>query len=226
VLRLETAWRTASSLANTAGLVDDVAQLLLDQAQMTTRVDQLRDTAIARALQDLEWDKVGHDLRERWKARVLQGSELLPITAEVISSRLGVMPPRSAGASLSLEAMATELNAAMRGIPFNQDLVPGAVRLVRDSLSQIRRSASQGAYSMGAIAAADVAAGLILHAGAQELWTDLPEFLTDPAVQRDDRSPAFERLAPDASEIPRDARERFKSAAQSWKPPIGSLKPD
>jgi hypothetical protein len=125
------------------------------------------------------------------------------------------MPPRSAGASLSLEAMATELNAAMRGIPFNQDLVPGAVRLVRDSLSQIRRSASQGAYSMGAIAAADVAAGLILHAGAQELWTDLAEFLTDPAVQRDDRSPAFERLAPDASEIPRDARERFKSAANS-----------
>jgi len=212
-LRLETAWRAAVSLANTSGRTNDVLQMLFNEVRSVGSNDDLRDRALARALADVEWNDVDAEVRQRWMDWLSLDSEILPTTVGVLSSRLGSATTFRRVHPLALDTIAVHINAAMRGARLDRMLVQEALALVRKSLSDIRRSAARGAYSGGGISPADLAAGLILYADAQELWIDLADFLTDPSVQRDDSSPAFERLAQENVNIPSDAKERFQVAA-------------
>jgi hypothetical protein len=212
-VRLETAWRTAVSLADTSGRMNDVAQMLFNEVQSVASKDELRDRAIARALADVEWDDVDADVRQRWINWLSLDSDILPTTVDVLSSSLGDATTPRRVAPLELGTVAIQVNAAMQGTMLDQNLVQEAVSLVRESLSDIRRSAAEGSYSGGGLSPADIAAGLILYAGAHELWADLVDFLTDSSVQRDDSAPAFERLARETTDIPVAARDRFQAAA-------------
>jgi hypothetical protein len=206
--RLETAWSTAASLANVAGRVNDVARLLLEEVISASVQDELRDAAVARALRVLSLNEMDEEVLATWKAALPQTRSLFPATAGVLESSV-LAPTSLAREPLDLDRIAVRLNATMNSVAFDSDVTGPAVALVRNLLSEMRASAAKGTYSMRTIAPADVAAGLILYAGAVQLWEDLVDFLLDPMVQRFDRSPAFERLIRDAEDIPSLVRDRI-----------------
>jgi hypothetical protein len=208
IIRVESAWRAAAALANAAGRVDDVAELLFSQITGIESADQLRDQAIARSAQLLEWDGVDAGLKERWADCLLENAQALPATVSVMAPVLGVGVIPSGNLRPDLDSIATRLNASMRGSPIEEDIIEAAIPLVRRAMSETRESAVRGSYSVGS-PTADIVAGLILYAGVDELWIDLAEFLTDTTVPRADRSPAFERLAREATEVPSAAKEHF-----------------
>lgn len=213
ILRIEIAWRAAASLANTAGQQNSIAELLYSEMVSVDGEDHLRDSAIARAVRNLEWDSVDQGIKARWRDWLIHNGEKMPATMSVAASIMtGVVTPTRDG-SLDFDNLATQLNAAMRGERVDPDIIETAIPLVREALVDTRESAARGVYSFGGIVVADIAAGLILYANVVELWVDLADFLNDTVVPRMHRSAAFERLANEAPELPPEARERFVDRA-------------
>jgi hypothetical protein len=89
-----------------------------------------------------------------------------------------------------------------------------SVPLIREELAKIRADAARGSYSMGGTSAAEIAAALVIFVGAEELWPELTDFLLDPAVDREDRTPAFERFARADVSLSDEVKDRFRGQAQ------------
>jgi hypothetical protein len=213
VLRKEAAWVTAAALGNACGATGEVAALLLDEAANEQEHDQLLDRALRRATAEVEWAEVPRNVQEAWLELLDTHAARLPSTAELVATRLG--RPAPAGISSSaMDGLVVGLNAALGGGPIDPELARDGVPLVREELARIRSDAAQGAYSLGGVSVAEVAAGLVLVVGADELWPDLADFLLDPAVQREDRTRPFERLARAELSLPEWVAVRFREHAQ------------
>lgn len=212
LLREEVAWATAAALANECGGTAEVAELLLRQAESVQREDQLHDQALARAVRALDWDDVTAPLRAAWAQVAETRAEVLGATAEAVSAALDLPVPPATDRS-DLDGVVRRLNALLRSGKPDPGLAARAVPVIRDHLMAIRGSAEQGTFSIGGVSEADVAVGLILHAGAVELWHELTAFLLDSAVQREDRSAALERLARSDAPLPEHVAMAFREAA-------------
>jgi hypothetical protein len=213
MLRKEVAWVAAAVLGNACGAVNEVAGLLLDEVAKEQADEQLLDWSLQRAAAELEWSGVSRPAQRAWIDFLEARAAALPGTAEAVLTRIGRPPPASVSAS-PLDKLIHQLNVALTGGPVDPALVRDGVPLIRDALATIRADAARGSYSIGGTSKADVAAGLALVAHADELWPDLTEFLVDPAVHREDRSRAFERLARSRATLPSDVADRFRRNAQ------------
>lgn len=214
VLRKEVAWQAAVALANVCAAAAEVAELLLEEARQVTEYDQLFDQALMRAAAEVEWAIVPQELHAAWEQLLNDRSSegILPATTEIVLARMG----RSIPAAISdtpVERVIHELNTAIRGGKEIVAVDAESRQQVREALVRIRSDASRGSYSFGGHSDADVAAGLIIYAGADDLWEEVTGFLLDPAVSRDDRTPAFERLARADLALPDDAVVRFRQHA-------------
>jgi hypothetical protein len=213
VLRKEVAWVAAAALGNACGAASEVANLLLDEAEKHRQEDELVDRGLRRALAEVEWGDVQPDVREAWTTFLRTRGADLSGTAEVLSIQIGSQAFAPVPLS-AMDSLARRLNAALGGEPLDPALGREGIPMVREALKKIRSEAAKGTYSISGISPADVAAGLILMAGAQELWPELTDFLLDSHVHREDRTPAFERLARADLSLPTDVIARFHARAQ------------
>jgi hypothetical protein len=213
VLRKEVAWVAAAALGNVCAAAGEVAEFLLGEAANESKDDQLLDGALLRAIAEVEWDVVPLRVQQAWAEFLGTRAGGLPGTAEVVFTRMGKQMPAPI-ASSEMDVAIHHLNAALRGGPVDTTLAQDSVPVVREALGRIRSDAASGKYSMGGASVADVAAGLLLVAGAVEVWPDLTDFLLDPAVQREDRTPAFERLARGNLALPEEVANRFREHGQ------------
>ncbi|MBJ6645151.1 hypothetical protein [Streptomyces sp. BSE7-9] len=223
VVRLEPAWLTASHLASVAGQDESVSDLLLDAAMAGRQGDELWDKAVGRALRNIDWENVSSTARSRWREFFGSNPSHMPATRSVFEAltRQEVVPEETA--LENLEAVADRVNSAIAGVAMSETEVAASIEIVRASLAGIREQASLGVWSFRFLDPADVAAALILFADAHDLWNDLCSFLTDPRVQRSDKSGALDRLAYGPTEIPKDveAALRRQGRALLETPPTG-----
>jgi hypothetical protein len=213
VLRKEVAWTAAAALGNACGAASEVAALLLEEAADGQQDDQLLDRALLRATAEIEWAEVPQKVQNAWLELLNSRNTALPGTAEVLFARLGQSPPPPVAPS-AMDALIHRLNLVIRGNPIDPALTRDGITLVREALASIRADAARGVYSWGGLSVAEVAAGLVIFAGADELWSELTDFMLDPAVDREDRTPAFERLARAEVSLPGEVKARFSEQAQ------------
>jgi hypothetical protein len=213
VLRKEAAWVAAAALGNACGAAGEVAELLLAEAAKMQQDDELLDRALRRATAEIEWAEVPQRFQEAWLKFLDARAAGLPGTAEALFTRLGQPAPAAVSPS-PVDRLIHGLNTALGGGPIDPALARDGVPLIREELARIRSDAAHGAHSLGGVSVADIAAGLVVVAGADGLWPDLVDFLLDPAVQRGDRTPAFERLARAELSLPEEVAARFREHAQ------------
>ncbi|MFC9956950.1 hypothetical protein ACFVIB_06275 [Streptomyces nigra] len=215
VVRLEPAWLAASHLASVAGEDESISDLLLDAAMARRQNDELWDKAVGRALRNLDWDNVSPSARSRWHEFFRSNPSHMPATRSVFEAFAQQEVTPEEAALGSLEAVANRVNSAIAGVQFSDAEVNASIETVRASLAGIREQANNGVWSFQFLDPADVAAGLIVFAGASALWDDLCSFLTDPQVQRSDKSGALDRLASAPVELPHRVEAALRRAGRS-----------
>jgi hypothetical protein len=212
-IRLQSAWRAAAALANTAGRMNEIAGRLLDESAKIN-ADQIRDRAVASAASLVEWNNVSLETKQLWRNYLLTNGDKAPIVLSVMAPILGKSAMAVKADHPSLDVIATWLNISLRGDAIDPQILDAAIPQVRNAMVETKEAAKRGSFSLGS-ATGDIAAALIIYAGAVELWPDLVGFLKDPAVSRVDRSPAFERLARDARDVPLEIRRELEIASDS-----------
>lgn len=210
IVRLEPAWNTASVLARVAGKDDQISILLLEEARLGRKDDELRDKAIGRSLRQLDWENISLESQAQWVAFLEEYPSLLPASRSVVE-RLSKQPfTRDRKELHGLDDVADRVNEAMAGRPMAAAELSRAVEIVEESLAGIRNSATRGSFGLRAIDPADVAAAMIIHASALNLWGDLADLLLDSNVQRSDKSSALDRLAFSSVALPPEIEEAFR----------------
>ncbi|MFI9190479.1 hypothetical protein ACIG0A_14410 [Streptomyces californicus] len=203
---IEDAWRTSARLANPAQQSSEVAEYLLRQAKSREESADRLDGALARAVQALNWDTVRPEVTAMWSAWLKSRGLRWPATAETAITSFGLEFDDSESLQ-DLDSVAVQLNSADRGNAMPPAVVRRSVELVTSALRDLITEARGQSYSMKFPAAADVAAALIVHSGA-DLWQDLALCLTEPRMHRNETDRAFERLAHERPPIT-DAAERI-----------------
>ncbi|MBD0424981.1 hypothetical protein H0H10_38410 [Streptomyces sp. TRM S81-3] len=215
VVRLESAWLTATRLANIAEEDDEIALLLLQAAQDEHQGDELWDKAVGRSLRNLNWENVSPQTKSRWNDFFRSNSSRMAASRSVFEALTSGHTLPEHAVLEDLEDVANRVNAAMGGAAMSDTEASASVEIVTQALASIRSEASRGRFSFRALDPADVAAALIIYADATMLWPTLSEFLVDQRVQRADKSGAFDRLSYSSAEVPPEVAEvfRLKSAA-------------
>jgi hypothetical protein len=215
VVRLEPAWLTAASLANVAHECEKVALLLLQAARDGRPEDELRDKAIGRAVNSLNWEQISPETRAAWESFFEEEGSGMPVSRSVFET-LTSDERRVAGDAIeSLEDVANRLNAVMAGNSMNPSELTSSVEIVKNSLTAIRSAAQKGQFGFRFIDPADAAAALIIHCDAMDVWGPLCEFLIDPNVQRSDKSDAFDRLSYGAPRAPQTVLAKFQENSET-----------
>ncbi|MGW3914487.1 hypothetical protein ACWEBX_23615 [Streptomyces sp. NPDC005070] len=214
VVRLEPAWLAAAHLANTAGENELVFELLLQAALASRQGDELWDKAVGRALRNLDLENVSSETHSRWRAFFESNPSHMLATRNVYEAlvRQEVVPDENP--LEDLDSVANRVNSAISGIMMSDAEISASITIVSASLAQIRQQAAQGVWSFRSLDAADVAAALIIFANARDMWSDLCLFLTDPRLQRSDKSTAFDRLAFKSVELPPEVEATFRRERQ------------
>lgn len=203
--RLEPAWLAASALGWASDNSDLVAQALLDFIMAEVDDDQLLDRVLARSMRELDWEDLEEPTKRAWQDWALDGSHDHHAVREQVVSSLDLGAPTIGDASsLSLDDVAQGLNIQMSGGEFPGEWIDFARATVRQQLADIADKAASGAFGGGGVSVADVAVGLALYAGVDDLWPDIAAFMSNPLIQRADTSPAFDRLAVAADGVPTD----------------------
>lgn len=225
-LRKESAWRAAAALGNACGRTNEVALLLLEEAERQRESEELWDGALAKALRTLEWTSVSLAAKRKWEVLTSSRYKALPATIEVVARQIE-RDPRESQSKSAMDQLIFKLNTALRSGVQDSSLATEGAPLARELMSQIRAAAVRGQYSMGGIHPADIAASLITISGAVELWLELTDFLLDARVQRDDRTPGFERLARLTPRLPAEIQARFASQLPTLleSPGVGFFEP-
>ncbi|MGA5470019.1 hypothetical protein ACPCUK_14630 [Streptomyces arboris] len=190
---IEDAWVTSARLANPAQQSSEVAEYLLRQAKTRDAAAERLDSPLARAVRVLDWSTVRPEITVMWSAWLKSHGSQWPATAETAISSFGFELDDSQPLQ-DLDAVAVRLNGADRGNTMPPPVVQRSVELVNSALSDLITEARGRSYSMKFPAAADVAAALIVHSGA-DLWQELALCLTEPRMNRNETARAFERLA-------------------------------
>ena len=214
--RLEPAWLAASALATAIGECDQVAQEILRFVINEREEDAALDIGLTRAMRDLDWDLVEATTKTDWANWAMDGSRTHEDVREQAVASIGSgVPVVRDPASPSLGDIAQALNIHINGGHFPAGWLTPAMNVVRGQLAQIAAMATSGSFSGGGISVADVAVGLALYLGAEDLWSDIADFLANPAVQRADTASALDRLAVAATEVPQSVVEKLAESKAS-----------
>jgi hypothetical protein len=203
VMRRSSAWSAAAALSNVCGAATSVAELLLTEAQEPHGNDQLFDTEVRRAMSELEWDQIDAGVRDQWIIARPKLADRLPGTTELVSIRANV-PVTPATRFSPLDLLIHELNRSIVQKTAYPRITDAELATLREGMARIRSDAAGGKYSFGGPNEADVAAVMVIAGRADGIWRELTDFLLDPRVSRDDRSPAFDRLAIAEIMLPED----------------------
>lgn len=196
-LLLASACDAALALSVGAARESEVALAVLRTLELQ-QPDELLDQHLARALSTFRWDAITQAARLQWlhwygSARSGPWSRLRQVVEDQVSAepeslRIGADQP-------TVDEVARMLNRLIHGRTYDAKYLAYAVEPVRQAMAAIADQAKKGIQTFGGPFPADVAAGLILHAGFDDLWMSLAQFLAETIVSRKERTPAFERLA-------------------------------
>ncbi|WP_139063669.1 hypothetical protein [Streptomyces zinciresistens] len=214
-LRLGAAWQTAAVLSWVCQKGGEVGALLLSEVRAKRSYDELHDQSFAKALELLPWSQIPGALKAEWESWMTSdSSQGLPDTLEAVSNGIG-LPVVGRDPLSGLNEIAMRLNASLGegATRLRVDEVTEAAHSVKVALDATRESAARGSFSMGRRSASDVGALLISEYDvARSLWDPLAQFLTSNQISRLDRSPAFERLAKEAPDMPDRIRGVFQAS--------------
>ncbi|MEI7059141.1 hypothetical protein WBG06_25190 [Nocardioides sp. CCNWLW239] len=213
-LRSEQAWLTFASLADTPQSIETFSQLMLVEVRNADPEEQLLDRALATALNQLDWSVLGHGDTAGWNDW-LQASNDQPgrEVRRVVEHGLGTLS--EVNELHQLNTVAERIDRLILGLTDDAEFGPLELDVVREAMRNTRTQAARGMFSMGGIPESDVAAALITRAGVTELWTELTDFLTDPAVLSEHKGAAFDRLASSRQPLPESTREAMSAHAQA-----------
>jgi hypothetical protein len=205
-IRVEHCWQALVALAPVAQRVDEVALAMLRMVSQLKGEDALLDRALARGADQLDWNLVSPQVQLAWREwlRGAGGSTSWSSLSSTVAPALTKGDPDAQLAPETIAAIAQRLNTILGGEPagFQPEELSKAVLVVREALIKRREEAAGGSHSFGGVSEADVAVGMLVSAGAEELAGDVAAFLTDSAVWRRDKAAALERLAREASKVP------------------------
>jgi hypothetical protein len=219
-IQMENLFRAAASLAPVAQRATHLVATVLDSVErIGPTEDQLLVRAHQRALQPIEWDEVGDQVKDRWRAWLddpdsprWAGWE--PLANMVAPELRSDDDPLSEAAETNLDRVAHELNVLMaasgRAETARVWLRDTASHVVADLMATVRRDAANGMFSMYSFEPADLAVALCQHADA-DLWGPVTDFLLDPNVPRSVKSSALDRIAATPESVPDSARTQFES---------------
>ncbi|HVT64284.1 MAG TPA: hypothetical protein VHD81_03960 [Mycobacteriales bacterium] len=214
LVRLEPAWLAAAALGRQSRRDEEVIDLLLGALPPgSDSGDELRDRAIARALQDVEWRNLSPEPTQRAADWLRRCGTAWPISASVVSSRLGIEEPSTHDSQLG--EIAYKIDATVQGRALESDWIHLAVETLRRKIREVRDAAAQGRHAFGGYTVADVASGLLIYLDQEELWPDVVGLLLDPQVTREDKTGALERLARDLHTLPSFVGEALRGGAAS-----------
>lgn len=213
-LRTEQAWLTLASLADTPQSFEAVSQRLLVEVRNADPEEQLLDRALASALNQLDWDVLRNGDTAGW-IEWLQSSIDQPgrQVRKVVEQGLGTLSEVNERHPLS--AVAERIDRVILGLTEHAEFGASDLDVVREAMRSTREQAAGGMYSMGGTPESDVAAALITRAGVTELWADLTDFLTDPAVLSEHKRAAFDRLATSQQPLPESTRAAISAHAHA-----------
>ncbi|MFE2767662.1 hypothetical protein G3I20_30895 [Streptomyces sp. SID8111] len=214
IARLGAAWQAASTLASSCRRGDEVAALLLREAQDGRHHTQLLDSNVARSVRTLSWEEVGSPIKAQWSDWLTSdGARNYKDTAEAVTIALELAITRT-GELSGIDSIAARLNIGLHNAAarLTDTEVGEVVSHVNASLNETRDESARGLFSFGTRSVGDIAALLIIeYPNAYDLWESLSSFLTSDAVPRIDRTPAFDRLARELPALPSATRELFRS---------------
>jgi len=207
VMRQEVAWRAACQLANACGREYETVAFILRQALASGSDDQLLDRSVARALDGIAWEEpLASASGEAFDE--LPSVEL-PLTNEVLRGVTSRIPSSTGAPPENLEQVRHELNDVIQGrLPDFLD-VDESVRIVGLALKQVSTDAISGKFSYGGADVAELATGLIIHGGAEELWSSLSEVLGSPLIPHLLKRNALTRLSEATVAVPPDILQNF-----------------
>lgn len=201
--RLEPALLAAGALASSCGGSGLVAERFLQFVREQDDDDELLDRAVARSMRELDWNSVATEVKDAWTGWALDGGQTHDIVREQSLVSTGSNRPAvTDSSSPTLGDIAQVLNIKIRGGSFPANWLRPAVALVRRQMKSVAADAEAGRFSGGGIVAADVAVGLALYAGGDELWPDIARFVTNPSIARADTTDALDRMAREAAKVP------------------------
>ncbi|MFE5960181.1 hypothetical protein [Streptomyces rubiginosohelvolus] len=219
IARRGIAWRTASALASTCHKGEAIAALLLREVRDVQQHNELLDSNVAKAVNELHWKYVPGSVKSKWSEWLADAdTQLLGDTAEAVALALGVAVPHE-GEPSGLNEIATRLNIGMRNdfARLTDAEVLGAVDQVGADLNGTRESVARGLFSFNTRSAADIAALLLVeYPKANHLWENLAPFLISQSVPRLERTPALDRLAREKPGMPEATRAMFSQNADRF----------
>ncbi len=214
VVRYEKIWKALASAAAVARRSDDLARMLLQQAEEWRESNELVDRAFAGAASSLNWTELSDTTVASWRAWLrATNRQNLVLTSDVVSRALGTpgTEENPVDRPITAFAVASLLNSRILH-PENEppgSRVDSAVEFVVTRMSEERAGASEGRFGLGGIPIGDLAAGLALYVDAERVWQPLVGYLLDINVPRQSRSTAFDRLVREEGRLPEYVRSEL-----------------
>lgn len=217
------------ALAKRANRDDDLARLV-HQLTVEGAIEDMSKDGYARALASVDWDKVGNTTKTLW-TDWLNGSskaQNFPALTLLLAAELG-LSEEPGPSDLSLMTIAAMLNSDLRSTEsqLREAQVQEFSRVLIDALGKEQSRARQGAFLFGGIDVADLAVLLaIRHTELMSLWEAVCEFVTDPAVPRESKNSALDRMSASPALIPApivvQLKDGFAGVSSSQSPSIRS----
>lgn len=204
-LRAEQAWLTLASLADTPQSIEYVSERLLVEVLSADPEEQLLDRALAGALNQLDWDVIRNGNTSGWRKWLHSSSDQPGLQVRKVVEQ-GLRSVSEVNEGRPLSAVAERIDRMILGLTAHDKFETSDLDVIREAMRNTRNQAAGGMYGMGGIPESDVAAALITRAGVSELWPELTDFLTDPAVLSEHKRAAFNRLAASRVPLPKSTR--------------------
>ena len=192
----------AAELALVGGREETFVDWILKQF-LSTIPDDIEGRAIVRALERFDWSLISTDAKRAYAQWIAENADSPNPLLGSISVAIGTSVPPLATVP-TVDRIVRDLNRVIeeKTEMINPEYLAEYERYLSEAMEEIVASAHAGAYSRGGISIPDLAAGLILYAGATNLWDPLTDLLVDVSVDRNDKTGAIRRLARDAPSIP------------------------
>ena len=211
----EKTWQAIHALSDAEGTDSMALEVLLEEIAKNHEGEQTDEYTYARLLglwRVAAWEdpKVQSWVSELSTKIETSNSVELKRAIELAADRL-TAPAIEGAEDLTLQAVARYVDRAMlhsEDIP--DDVVPRIESLLRAQLAATQKDAHEGRFSGGGLKEAELAVALMFVKSSADLWSEVLNFVLDPAVQRDDKTAALTRMASRAGDLPEAITEALR----------------
>ncbi|GAA1440700.1 hypothetical protein [Leifsonia poae] len=198
-------WRTLRSLVPGSGAESEIAEKAFRVA--VEGVDEPIVSTLGRVLEGIDWALVAEPIRNRWRDWYLESdddTELRETVREKLELKRTGELRDLLGVARVLDDHDHEPSIAQR------DEAQG---IVRAALAAEKEQAARGVLSFGGGDAGDIAVAFAIRFDSREVWADVVDLLTSPAIDAVLKARSLERISNFPSDVPDLVR---RSLANNW----------